>query len=141
VTSDIEDGRFDLRAILGAESVREREHSQMGAKIEALIRAPTTTDRKTVQTFKTKGGTRVKYICEHGLKDKCRAVHHSPFCCEKLHFREVIQSHTDRKLGDCSYLNACRHLQSCKFVHYEMDPGTATAALHLSPPIVVHTHP
>jgi hypothetical protein len=48
-------------------------------------------------------------------------LNYSPFCCEKLHFREVIQSHTDRKLGDCSYLNACRHLQSCKFVHYEID--------------------
>ena len=29
--------------------------------------------------------------------------------------------HTDVSLGDCSYLDTCRHMKTCKFVHYEID--------------------
>ena len=28
---------------------------------------------------------------------------------------------TEVKLGDCSYLNTCHHMDTCKFVHYEFD--------------------
>lgn len=30
-------------------------------------------------------------------------------------------------LGDCSYLDTCRHMKTCKFVHYEIDDSTTTA--------------
>lgn len=41
--------------------------------------------------------------------------------CTKLHFKKIIQSHTDESLGDCSFLNTCFHMESCKYVHYEVD--------------------
>jgi mRNA m6A methyltransferase catalytic subunit len=34
--------------------------------------------------------------------------------CFKLHFKKIIQSHTDPDLGDCSFLNTCFHMDSCK---------------------------
>lgn len=34
--------------------------------------------------------------------------------CAKLHFKKIIQSHTDESLGDCSFLNTCFHMDSCK---------------------------
>lgn len=41
--------------------------------------------------------------------------------CDKLHFKKIIQSHTDESLGDCSFLNTCFHMDTCKYVHYEVD--------------------
>lgn len=41
--------------------------------------------------------------------------------CNKLHFKKIIQSHTDETLGDCSFLNTCFHMDTCKYVHYEVD--------------------
>ncbi|XP_055624388.1 N6-adenosine-methyltransferase MT-A70-like protein [Toxorhynchites rutilus septentrionalis] len=41
--------------------------------------------------------------------------------CNKLHFKKIIQSHTDESLGDCSFLNTCFHMDTCKYVHYEVD--------------------
>lgn len=41
--------------------------------------------------------------------------------CTKLHFKKIIQSHTDESLGDCSFLNTCFHMATCKYVHYEVD--------------------
>ena len=34
--------------------------------------------------------------------------------CKQLHFRAIIKPHTDVSLGDCSYLDTCRHMKySC----------------------------
>ncbi|XP_017103172.1 N(6)-adenosine-methyltransferase MT-A70-like protein [Drosophila bipectinata] len=45
----------------------------------------------------------------------------TPDKCTKLHFKKIIQSHTDESLGDCSFLNTCFHMATCKYVHYEVD--------------------
>lgn len=34
--------------------------------------------------------------------------------CKKLHFKKIIQLHTDESLGDCSFLNTCFHMDTCK---------------------------
>jgi hypothetical protein len=93
--------------------------------------------RQVALKFRTKGDSQVRLYCENGTKHLCRIamkkaldaaategadvtsrqLHH----CEKVHFRKLIQPHTDMKLGDCSYLDACRHLRACKFVHYTID--------------------
>ena len=36
--------------------------------------------------------------------------------CNKLHFKKIIQSHTDESLGDCSFLNTCFHMDTCKYI-------------------------
>lgn len=38
--------------------------------------------------------------------------------CSKLHFKKIIQGHTDESLGDCSFLNTCFHMDTCKYVCY-----------------------
>ncbi|KAH8318784.1 hypothetical protein KR074_006266 [Drosophila pseudoananassae] len=45
----------------------------------------------------------------------------TPDKCTKLHFKKIIQAHTDESLGDCSFLNTCFHMATCKYVHYEVD--------------------
>lgn len=47
--------------------------------------------------------------------------------CNKLHFKKIIQSHTDETLGDCSFLNTCFHMDTCKYVHYEVDSQTSSS--------------
>ena len=41
--------------------------------------------------------------------------------CKKLHFAKILQPHTDESLGDCSFLNTCFHMDTCKYIHYEVD--------------------
>ncbi len=33
----------------------------------------------------------------------------------------MLRSHTELELGDCSYLNTCHRMDTCKYVHYELD--------------------
>lgn len=48
--------------------------------------------------------------------------------CSKLHFKKIIQAHTDETLGDCSFLNTCFHMDTCKYVHYEVDASSTSGA-------------
>lgn len=50
------------------------------------------------------------------------------FKCSRLHFKKIIQAHTDSVLGDCSFLNTCFHMSSCKYVHYQVDNAEQTAS-------------
>lgn len=38
-----------------------------------------------------------------------------------VHFKKIIMPHTDERLGNCSYLDTCRHMEYCKFIHYKID--------------------
>jgi len=66
-------------------------------------------------------------FCPHGTKAECAKVKRaspSSAQCKKLHFKKIIQQHTDETLGDCSFLNTCFHMDTCKYVHYEVDGPT-----------------
>ena len=54
----------------------------------------------------------------------CRA-RQSPVHCSKLHFKRVIQPWTDPSLGNCSYLDTCRNMRNCKYIHYIIDDDQA----------------
>lgn len=110
-----------LAAVLGFQSVRERELSAVGQEIDELIHKETVADRMTATKFKTATGSAIREFCPYGTKDACCAERKSATACDRVHFVMLIQPHTDRRLGDCSYLNACRHMSTCKFVHYEID--------------------
>jgi hypothetical protein len=60
-------------------------------------------------------GAQVMEFCPHGTKVECTKVNAAE-PCKKLHFKKIIQKHTDESLGDCSFLNTCFHMDTCKYV-------------------------
>lgn len=38
--------------------------------------------------------------------------------CKSIHYHPHLLPHTDERLGDCSYLNACYRRGSCRYVHW-----------------------
>lgn len=36
----------------------------------------------------------------------------------KIHHLPIINSNTDKSLGDCSYLDTCHKMKSCRYLHY-----------------------
>lgn len=44
--------------------------------------------------------------------------------CTNVHFVRALRAHTDLSLGDCSYLNTCHRMETCRYVHWVLeDPG------------------
>lgn len=68
-------------------------------------------------------------LLTHG--NACRA-HQRPLACDKLHFKRLIFSWTDPSLGNCSYLDTCRHMKGCKYIHYELDDEVPALGKFLS---------
>lgn len=118
----------------------------MGEEILDLLSKPTVKEKSLAERFRSQGGqfwflnqivftfrvhfilwiflgAQVKEFCTYGTKDECRRVWMSEYessadkwTCHRLHFRKIIQSHTDESLGDCSFLNTCFHMETCKYV-------------------------
>ena len=111
----------DLSDLLSRQSAKEREERSQQDEIFNLLSRPTARERSLLNTFKSADGGRVKEFCQHSTKGECCRVHRSRQPCEKLHFVKILQAHTDESLGDCSFLNTCFHMDTCKYIHYEVD--------------------
>ena len=75
---------------------------------------------KVMEKIKKKyGSSLVRPFCEYGTRQEC--AKHTKAECDKVHFKPIIKPHTDVSQGDCSYLDTCRHMDICKFVHYQIE--------------------
>nr|CDS18691.1 n6 adenosine methyltransferase 70 kDa [Echinococcus granulosus] len=117
----------DLEILLSAVTAKERELKRVNEEIHALLSTPTVMEKILNKKFQSRGGSQVQLFCIHGTRVECQQGTGNKEC-KKLHFRKIIQAHTDESLGDCSFLNTCFHVDTCKYVHYEIDPADLTTA-------------
>lgn len=111
----------DLESLLSLSSTREKESKKLGEELLELLSKPTAKERNLLESFRSADGYRVQEFCPRGTKDECRRYSKETEACGKLHFKKIIAKHTEESLGDCSFLNTCFHMDSCKYVHYEVD--------------------
>ncbi|KAK4468226.1 hypothetical protein MN116_008383 [Schistosoma mekongi] len=113
-----------LENLLGAETTREKESKRIREEVMELLNRQSTKERFLTERFRTQGGSQVQQFCSHGTRTECSKVKvrtGERKRCTKLHFRKIIHPHTDESLGDCSFLNTCFHVDTCKYVHYTID--------------------
>jgi len=115
-------------------SIREKEIKKISEEIMELLTKQTVKEKSLCEKFRSKGGKYIKHcnksithiktilmaiftigthvmeFCPHGTRSDCMEGH----VCKKLHFKKIIQMHTDETLGDCSFLNTCFHMDTCK---------------------------
>eukprot|EP00198_Chlamydomonas_reinhardtii_P002142 XP_001691478.1 predicted protein [Chlamydomonas reinhardtii] len=134
-------GGSELDDLLGKRSVKEKVKVEKGSELLDILSKPTARESARVEQFRTAGGSAIREHCPHLTKDECRRVNGVPLACHRLHFLRVVQPHTDVALGNCSYLDTCRNMRTCKYVHYRPDPepdvpgmGSEMARLRASVP-------
>lgn len=111
----------DIESLLSLTSTREKESKKLGEELLELLSKPTAKERNLLESFRSADGYRVQEFCPKGTKGECIRHSHGDGACDKLHFKKIIAKHTEESLGDCSFLNTCFHMDSCKYVHYEVD--------------------
>lgn len=70
--------------------------------------------------------------CGHLTREDCAAANANAAAsssgegksCSKLHFERQVFEWTDVRLGNCPYLNTCKNMRRCRYVHYRLDPGS-----------------
>lgn len=68
-------------------------------------------------------------VCPHTTRSKCDSFRASDLPngessaaeCPLAHFRIRHFPQTEPNLGDCSYLNTCHRLDTCRYLHYELE--------------------
>ena len=120
---DIEDTLNDLLYRPSAKALLKSDNYQEQADVlkQSLQTYNYNTDySKVMEKIKNKyGSSLVRPFCEYGTRQEC--AKHSKVECKKVHFKPIIKPHTDVSQGDCSYLDTCRHMDICKFVHYQIE--------------------
>lgn len=111
----------DLMSLLSAQSAKEKADQKQRDEILELLGKPTAKEQENLEMFRNTSGNQLKQFCKHSTKYECTRATGSKRPCDKLHFAKIIQPHTDETLGDCSFLNTCFHMDTCKYVHYEVD--------------------
>ena len=88
--------------------------------VDILKKTLNTDYSQVLEKIKAKyGSSLVRPFCEYGTRSEC--AKHNKTECKKVHFKPIIKPHTEVSLGDCSYLDTCRHMDICKFVHYQIE--------------------
>ena len=116
-----DDDEAALAELLGKKSTKQQEKQAQTDELLDLINKPTAKQNNEAAKFRTAGGSKLKEFCRNGTKAECAAKMGRGPACQKIHFRRILKPHTDVTLGDCSYLDTCRHMATCKFIHYEVD--------------------
>ena len=109
----------DIMALISTPTIREKESKKVGEQILDLLSKQTSKEKSLAERFRSQGGAQVMEFCPHGTRVDCAKISQTSgqgFSgkCKKLHFKKIIQSHTDESLGDCSFLNTCFHMDTCK---------------------------
>jgi len=113
-------GEVSVEDLLQAPTARQRQLIDAGDELRQLLAEPTARQSLTAQKFMNKTRNMAQF-CAHGSRADCRAATGFLSACAKIHFRKIIKPWTDESLGDCSYLDTCRHIEKCKYVHYALD--------------------
>eukprot|EP00808_Paulinella_micropora_P008289 g60389.t1 len=121
VGADLSAGGPDmLTDLLNAPSAGEVKRKIQDSKIQELLSGKTTKEKHTEDKYKSREGSMtVLAYCEDVTMAKCRQKRAR---CNRVHYHKVVTPGlTDESLGNCSYLDACRHKAKCRAVHYEID--------------------
>uniref|UniRef100_A0AAY5ELD3 mRNA m(6)A methyltransferase n=1 Tax=Electrophorus electricus TaxID=8005 RepID=A0AAY5ELD3_ELEEL len=112
---------MEIESLLSQQSTKEQQSKKVSREILELLNTSSAREQSIVEKFRSRGRAQVQEFCDHGTKEECMRYGDTPQPCSKLHFRRIINKHTDESLGDCSFLNTCFHMDTCKYVHYEID--------------------
>ncbi|KAM6037671.1 LOW QUALITY PROTEIN: N(6)-adenosine-methyltransferase catalytic subunit METTL3 [Chlamydotis macqueenii] len=116
---------LEIESLLSQQSTKEQQSKKVSQEILELLNTTTAKEQSIVEKFRSRGRAQVQEFCDHGTKEECVKATGAERPCRKLHFRRIINKHTT-SAGDCSFLNTCFHMDTCKYVHYEIDACPAT---------------
>ncbi|KAI5950024.1 IME4 [Candida theae] len=75
-----------------------------------------------------------EYIVHQRIQQARNALSAETYQCSlgKIHFLPILYNHTDVNLGDCSYLDTCHKMRTCRYLHYfTLNPLKSESAMKM----------
>ncbi len=120
IKNDQEDLEIDqyLKEILYSQTAKNKINSA-DKEVTDVFNLKSDSHLSTLEKIKSKYSSTLRPFCKYGTLAECSKKQKGT--CQNVHFTPIIKPHTDTSLGDCSYLDTCRHMEICKFVHYSIE--------------------
>nr|CAG8440593.1 8390_t:CDS:10 [Entrophospora candida] len=118
----IDDEEFakEINELLEKPTFIEAEQNNLLQDLCVMLNKKSSKDQLIMEMFHSTNNY-FREFCVHGTKTDCKKNRKTARACNRLHFRPMLRPHTELELGDCSYLNTCHRMDTCKYVHYELD--------------------
>ena len=121
------DSKDDLEKIKTKKNEHEDNEAQNNLVYSLLfaetakekMKSTNTTYTSALEKMQTKYASSLRPFCSYGTQQECQKK--TKGNCSYVHFMAIIEPHTDVTLGDCYYLDTCRHMEICKFVNYKIE--------------------
>ncbi|CAG8776618.1 2220_t:CDS:2, partial [Ambispora leptoticha] len=110
----------EIEQLLAKPSFQERVDKEPLRELCEILNKKSSKDKLVNEMFRSTNNA-FREFCDYGTKVDCRRHRKTPQACRRLHFKPMLRPHTELELGDCSYLNTCHRMDTCKYVHYELD--------------------
>ncbi|CAB4415106.1 unnamed protein product [Rhizophagus irregularis] len=110
----------EINELLDKPSFKEVEENKSLYDLCVMLNKRSSKDKLIVEMFRSTNNS-FREFCVYGTKADCRKHRTTTRACNRLHFKPMLRPHTELELGDCSYLNTCHRMDTCKYVHYELD--------------------
>jgi mRNA m6A methyltransferase catalytic subunit len=114
-----DDDQNFINSMLYAPTAKVMMNSSHYADADYMINIGSASYISVLEKMQSKYGSSLRPFCQHGILRECQKK--TKGVCKNVHFRPILEPHTDVSLGDCSYLDTCRHMEICKFVHYQIE--------------------
>jgi mRNA (2'-O-methyladenosine-N6-)-methyltransferase len=114
-----DDDQNFINSMLYAPTAKVMMNSSHYADADYMIKIGSASYISVLEKMQSKYGSSLRPFCQHGILKECQKK--AKGVCKNVHFRPILEPHTDVSLGDCSYLDTCRHMEICKFVHYQIE--------------------
>ncbi|CAJ0852869.1 15190_t:CDS:10, partial [Entrophospora sp. SA101] len=110
----------EINELLEKPTFIEAEQNNLLQDLCVMLNKKSSKDQLIMEMFHSTNNY-FREFCVHGTKTDCKKNRKTARACNRLHFRPMLRPHTELELGDCSYLNTCHRMDTCKYVHYELD--------------------
>ncbi|CAM9121523.1 unnamed protein product [Bubo scandiacus] len=89
---------LEIESLLSQQSTKEQQSKKVSQEILELLNTTTAKEQSIVEKFRSRGRAQVQEFCDHGTKEECVKATGADRPCRKLHFRRIINKHTDETL-------------------------------------------
>ncbi|GAX76354.1 hypothetical protein CEUSTIGMA_g3800.t1 [Chlamydomonas eustigma] len=112
----------DLDSLLKMKTAREMNaNDRGGGDLAIILSKKSAKEAANIEKFRTEGGSAIREHCQNLTKEDCMKANSTSMACHRLHFQKLMFDWTDPSLGNCSYLDTCRNMRTCRHIHYKLD--------------------
>eukprot|EP01062_Namystynia_karyoxenos_P022476 TRINITY_DN1863_c0_g1_i1.p1 TRINITY_DN1863_c0_g1~~TRINITY_DN1863_c0_g1_i1.p1 ORF type:complete len:705 (+),score=263.29 TRINITY_DN1863_c0_g1_i1:78-2117(+) len=114
----------EREAVARAQLPSKKEERRVFERAMHVFKGQNYNERLREQRFLGSGTVPFMPFCQLGSPEACKQANGE--LCSSIHLHKLVTLSTKEQMGDCPYLDACRRMHNCDYIHYKLIPPEGT---------------